>query len=81
MTRYRTDFITLKKNQGSVTFGDNGISKIVGKGTLNIDNGREKVEKVLCVEKFKHRWSRSNQGLIGWLLRVVIPWHVLVENK
>jgi hypothetical protein len=50
----RTKFITLKKNEGSVTFGDNGSSKIVRKVTLNLYNGRDKVEKVLCVEKLKH---------------------------
>jgi hypothetical protein len=44
----------LKKNEGNVTFGDNGTSKIVGKGTLSLDNGRDKVEKVLCVEDLKH---------------------------
>jgi predicted RNase H-related nuclease YkuK (DUF458 family) len=54
MTRDRTKFITLKKNEGSVTFGDNGSSKIVGKGTLNLDNVRAKVEKVLCVEYLKN---------------------------
>jgi hypothetical protein len=30
----RKKFITLKKNESSVTFGDNGTSKIVGKDTL-----------------------------------------------
>jgi hypothetical protein len=54
MTGDRTNFITLKKNEGSVTFGDNGRSKIVGKGTLSLDNGRDKVEKVMCVENLKH---------------------------
>jgi hypothetical protein len=54
MTRDRTKFITLKKNEGNVTFGDNDTSKIVGKGTLSLDNGRDKVEKVMCVEDLKH---------------------------
>jgi hypothetical protein len=53
MTRYKTKFITLKKNEGNVTFGDNETSKIVGKGTPSLDNGRDKVEKVLCVEDLK----------------------------
>jgi hypothetical protein len=50
----KTNFITLKKNEGGVTFGDNDTSKIVGKDTLSLDNGRDKVEKVLCVEYLKH---------------------------
>jgi hypothetical protein len=47
-------FITLKKNEGNVTFGDNGRSKIVEKVSLVINNGRYKVEKVLCVKNLKH---------------------------
>jgi hypothetical protein len=39
----KTKFITLKKNEGKVTFGDNGRSKIVGKGTLILDNGNDKI--------------------------------------
>jgi hypothetical protein len=50
MTRDRMNFMTLKKNEGNVTFRDNGSSKIVGKGTLSIDNGKSKVEKALCVK-------------------------------
>jgi hypothetical protein len=49
----RTKFITLKKNEGSVTFGDNVLQMIIGKGTLSLDNGRYKVEKVPCVEELK----------------------------
>jgi hypothetical protein len=54
MTKDRTKFITLKKNEDSVTFGDNDSSKIVGKCNLSLDNGRDKVEKVMCVEYLKH---------------------------
>jgi hypothetical protein len=38
MTGDRTMFITLNKNEDNVTFGDNGTSTIVGKGTLINDN-------------------------------------------
>jgi hypothetical protein len=54
MTTDRSKCITLKRNEGNFTFVDNGNSKIVGKGTLNIDNGKDKVEKVICVENLKH---------------------------
>jgi hypothetical protein len=36
MTRDRTNLITLNKNESNVTFGDNGKSNIVGKGTCNL---------------------------------------------
>jgi hypothetical protein len=49
MTRDKKKFITLKNNEGSLNFWDNDTSKIVGKATLSIDNGRVKVENVLCV--------------------------------
>jgi hypothetical protein len=54
MTRYRTNFITLKKKEGNVTFGDNGRSKIVGKGTLSLDNEKSKIEKVMHIEDIQH---------------------------
>jgi hypothetical protein len=54
MTRYRTNFTTLNKNEGNFTFGENGISKIVVKGTLSLDNGKYKIENVMCVEDIKH---------------------------
>jgi predicted RNase H-related nuclease YkuK (DUF458 family) len=54
MTRDRTKFITLKKNEGNASFGDNGSSNIVGKGTLSLENVRAKVEKFMCVEYLKH---------------------------
>jgi len=54
MTRDRTKFIILKKNEANVTFANNGSSKILGKGTLSLHSGIDKVEKVLCFEKLKH---------------------------
>jgi hypothetical protein len=50
MSENGTKFITLKTNEGSATFGNNGSTNIVGKGTLLLDNGRAKVENVLCVK-------------------------------
>jgi hypothetical protein len=61
MTRDRSKFITLKKNEDNVTFGDNGSSKIVGKGTLSLDNGKDKVEKVQCVENLKNNLLSVSQ--------------------
>jgi hypothetical protein len=53
MTGDETKFKPLNKHEGSVTFGANGTSNIVGKGTLSIDNGSAKVKYVMCVEELK----------------------------
>ena len=45
-------FITLKYNKGKVTFGDTFSSKIIGKGTVVVNN-KIKVENVLLVENIK----------------------------
>jgi hypothetical protein len=54
MTGDKKKLITLKKNEGIVTFQDNDTSNIVGKYTLSLDNGRDKLEKVLSIEDLKH---------------------------
>jgi hypothetical protein len=54
MTRDRENFITLKKNEFIVTFEGNGSSKIFGKDTLSLENERDNVENVMCVEDLKH---------------------------
>lgn len=61
MTRDKTMFITLNKNEGSVTIIDNGTSKIVRKGTPSLVNGSAKVQNVLCVEDLKHNLVRVRQ--------------------
>ena len=38
MTGDPNKFITLKDNKGKVTFGDNLSSKIIGKGTIVVNN-------------------------------------------
>ena len=47
-----TKFLTLKDNKGKVTFGDNLSSKIIGKGTVAVNN-KIKEENVLLVENLK----------------------------
>ena len=48
-------FITLRKERdGSVSFGNDDSSKIIGKGTVWIGNRNEKEENVLLVEDMKH---------------------------
>jgi hypothetical protein len=47
-------FLTIKKEKGgSVIFGDNASARIVGKGTVSLDNGKTKTQNVLYVEGLK----------------------------
>jgi hypothetical protein len=46
----RGKFITLQKERdGSVSFGNDDSTKIIGKGTVRIGNKNTKVENVLLV--------------------------------
>jgi hypothetical protein len=52
---------SLKKEKGSnVTFGDNVSTKIVGKGTTNLGNEKDKARNVLLVEDLKHNLLSVN---------------------
>jgi hypothetical protein len=42
-----------KKEKGSVTFGDNVSTKILGKGTIALGNKKNNEENVLLVENLK----------------------------
>jgi hypothetical protein len=55
MTSDRDKFLTLQKERdGSVSFGNDDSTKIIGKGTVRIGNKNEKAENVLLVEDMKH---------------------------
>jgi hypothetical protein len=55
MTGDRENFLTLRKERdGSVSFGNDDSSKIIGKGTIQIGNKNEKAENVLLIEYMKH---------------------------
>jgi hypothetical protein len=55
MIGYRDKFLTLRKERdGSVSFGNDDSSKIIGKGTTRIGNKNEKEENVLLVEDMKY---------------------------
>jgi hypothetical protein len=58
----RDKFLTLRKERdGSVSFGNDDSSKIIGKGTVQIGNKNEKAENVLLVEDMKHNLLSVSQ--------------------
>jgi hypothetical protein len=62
MTGDRDNFLTLRKERyGSVSFGNDDSSKIIGKGTVRIGNKNEKAENVLLVEDMKHNFLSVSQ--------------------
>ena len=57
-----TSFLHYKKERdGSVSFGNDDSSKIIGKGTVQIGNKNEKAENVLLVEYMKHNLLSVSQ--------------------
>jgi hypothetical protein len=46
-------FILKEEKGGSVTFGNNASARIVGKGTISLDNGKTKIQNVMYVEGLK----------------------------
>jgi transposase InsO family protein len=62
MTGDRDKFLTLRKERdGSVSFGNDDSSKIIGKGIVRIGNKNEKAENVLLVEDMKHNLLSVSQ--------------------
>jgi hypothetical protein len=51
MTGNKEKFLNLKKQKGKVTFGDNALGNILGKGTMSL--GKDKAKNVLLVEKLE----------------------------
>jgi hypothetical protein len=55
MTGDRDKFLTLRKERdGSVSFGNDDSTKIIGKGTIRIENKNTMAEIVQLVENMKH---------------------------
>jgi hypothetical protein len=50
-----------KKKNGSVSFGNDNSSKIIGEGTVRIGNKNEKTQNVLLVEDMKHNLLSVSQ--------------------
>jgi hypothetical protein len=55
-------FLTLRKERyGSVSFGNDDSTKIIGKGIVIIGNKNTKAENVLLVEDMKHNLLSVSQ--------------------
>jgi hypothetical protein len=55
-------FVTLKKERnGSVSFGNDNSTKIIGKGTIKIGSKNAMAENVLLVENMKHNMLSVSQ--------------------
>jgi hypothetical protein len=62
MTDDKDKFLTLgKEKNGSVSFGNDNSSKIVGEDTIRIGNKNEKAQNVLLVEDMKHNLLSVSQ--------------------
>jgi hypothetical protein len=62
MTGDRDRFLTLiKERDGSVSFGNDDSTKIIGKVIVRIRNKNTKAENVLLVEDMKHNILSVNQ--------------------
>jgi hypothetical protein len=62
VTGDRDKFITLRKEiYGSVSFGNDDSTKIIGKGKVRIGNKNNKAENVLLVEDMKHNLLSVSQ--------------------
>ena len=62
LTSDRDKFLTLQKERnGSVSFGNDNSTKIIGEGTIRIGNKNEKAQNVLLVEDIKHNLLSVSQ--------------------
>jgi hypothetical protein len=59
MTGNKDNFLNLNKQKSKVTFGDNALGSILGKGTVSL--GKDKAKNVLLVEKLKPRLLSVSQ--------------------
>jgi hypothetical protein len=61
MASDKSKFLSLKENKlGSVTFGNDFLGKIKGKGLVGLINGRSKAQYVLFVDGLKHNLLSVN---------------------
>jgi hypothetical protein len=77
MTSDKDSFLTLRKERdGSISFGKDVSTRIIGRGMVIIGNKETKEEKVLLVEDMKHNLLSVSQicdhGHKCWLRSLII---------
>jgi hypothetical protein len=62
MTGDKGKFLSLsERKSGSVTFGNDALGKIKGKGMVSLSNGKGKAQDVLLVDGLKHNLLSVSQ--------------------
>ena len=61
MTSNKSAFVNIEKDKGSVSFGNNNSTKVLGKGTVNLGSKKSLVENVLVVNNVKHIFLSVSQ--------------------
>lgn len=61
MTRNKNTLQTLQAKVGTVTFGNDNSSKILGKGTVSLGNKDAVAKNVLLIENMKHNLLKVSQ--------------------
>jgi hypothetical protein len=62
MTGYKGKFLSLsERKSGNVTFGNDALGKIKGKGMVSLSNGKGKARNVLLVDGLKHNLLSVSQ--------------------
>ena len=62
MTRNKDKFMSISKSKtGNVTFGNDELGKIKGKGMVSLSNGQGKAQDVLLVDGLKHNLLSVSQ--------------------
>ena len=61
MTGNKDDYVNIEKDKGSVSFGNNNSTKVLGKGTVKLGTKNSLAENVLLVDNMKHNLLSVSQ--------------------
>ena len=56
----KSDFVNIEKEKGSVSFGNNNSTKLLGKGTVKLGSKNSLDKNVLLVDNMKHNLLSVN---------------------
>ena len=57
----KSSFVNIEKDKGSVSFGNNNSTKVLGKGTVKLGSKNSMAENVLLVDNMKHNLLSVSQ--------------------